>query len=110
MTISRTKRAIVRRNGKQFVLVEVGELRRLEERAARVDSEESQLAPLPPADSAGNRPAVAFARATLARSLRAERLAAGLTQQELARAAGVRQETISRVESGKHSPTVRMVE
>lgn len=68
------------------------------------------LPPLPPADRRGNRPAVAFARASIARSIAEERLAAGLSQQELARLAGVRQETVSRIESGKHSPTVRTVE
>jgi len=47
---------------------------------------------------------------SIARSLAQDRQAAGLSQQELARLAGVRQETISRIESGKHSPTVRTVE
>jgi transcriptional regulator with XRE-family HTH domain len=37
-------------------------------------------------------------------------MALGLTQQALAKLAGVRQETLSRLESGKHSPTVRTVE
>lgn len=110
MATSPITRPIVKRNGKRFALVEVNELRRLERLAAKAESEESELTPLPPADAEGNRPAVAFARASLARSIKAERLAAGLTQQELARLAGVRQETISRLESGKHSPTVRMVE
>ena len=39
-----------------------------------------------------------------------ERTALGLTQQQLAKLAGVREETLSRLESGKHSPTVRTVE
>ncbi len=63
-----------------------------------------------PADEHGNRPAVAFARVSIARSIIRDRQAAGLSQQELARRAGVRQETVSRIESGKHSPTVRTVE
>ncbi len=33
-----------------------------------------------------------------------------LSQQRLAELAGLRQETLSRLESGKHSPTVRTVE
>lgn len=107
---SSTTRVLVTRNGKQFALVEVDELRHLEELAAQADVEGAVLAPLPQSDAEGNRPAVAFARASLARSLKQDRLTAGLTQQELAQAAGVRQETISRLESGKHSPTVRMVE
>jgi transcriptional regulator with XRE-family HTH domain len=47
---------------------------------------------------------------SLARKIIEDRKAAGLSQQKLARLAGVRQETISRLESGKHSPTVRTVE
>jgi transcriptional regulator with XRE-family HTH domain len=39
--------------------------------------------------------------------LSANRKAAGLTQQELATRAGIRQETLSRIESGKHTPTLR---
>lgn len=37
------------------------------------------------------------------------RRAAGLSQEELASLAGLRQETVCRIESGKHSPTVRTV-
>ncbi len=109
-------RQIVRRNGKRFVLVEEHELRRLERLAAKemaaggFSHETIELPALPPADEHGNRPAVAFARASIARSIIRDRRAAGLSQQELARRAGVRQETVSRIESGKHSPTVRTVE
>ena len=34
----------------------------------------------------------------------------GLTQAQLAKLAGIRQETLSRLESGKHKPNVRTVE
>lgn len=47
---------------------------------------------------------------SIARSIIQERKAAGMSQQELARLAGVRQETISRIDSGQHSPTFRTVE
>jgi ribosome-binding protein aMBF1 (putative translation factor) len=73
-------------------------------------SEPLDLPAWPKADAEGNRPAVEFARVSIARSIAEDRQAAGLSQQELARVAGVRQETISRIESGKHSPTVRTVE
>jgi transcriptional regulator with XRE-family HTH domain len=33
-----------------------------------------------------------------------------LSQAEVAKRAGIRQETVSRLESGKHAPTVRTVE
>jgi transcriptional regulator with XRE-family HTH domain len=53
---------------------------------------------------------VAHARVSIARKIIAARTAAGLTQAELAKRAGIRQETICRLESGKHSPTVRTVD
>ena len=108
--MSDMSRQIVKLNGKPFVMIEAAELRRLERLAARAERLADALPPLPPADEHGNRPAVAFARASIARSIVQERRAAGLSQEELARRAGLRQETISRIESGKHSPTVRTVE
>jgi DNA-binding XRE family transcriptional regulator len=99
--------------GQRFVWIEEGELRRLRRLAAQATAADSVidgLPPLPAADAQGNRPAIDFARASIAREIVRDRRAAGLTQQELARRAGVRQETISRLESGKHSPTVRTVE
>jgi len=102
---------IVKRNGKRFVLVEEAELRKLRRLAAKATAREpDELPEYPAADADGNRPAVEFARVSIARQLVQDRQAAGLTQQELARRAGVRQETISRLESGKHSPTVRTVD
>ena len=63
------------------------------------------LPPFPPSDANGNSDAVEFARAAIARKLVSRRIQAGWTQKELARRAGVRLETISRLEGGKHSPT-----
>ena len=51
------------------MLVEPSELRRLEKLAARAEASEAGLPLLPPADAEGNRPAVAFARASIARSI-----------------------------------------
>lgn len=103
-------RQVVKVKGQAFVLIEPAELRRLEQLAARIETADASLPSLPPADGAGHRPAVAFARVSVARSIVTERKALGLTQQSLAKLAGVRQETLSRLESGKHSPTVRTVE
>lgn len=103
-------RQTVERDGKRFVLVEAGELRRLERLARAAAADDSALPPLPAADERGNRPAVEYAQASIARSIIAERRELGLSQEELARLAGVRQETISRLESAKHAPTVRTVE
>ena len=93
--------------GKRFVMVEEAKLRRLEEVANRA---ECQLPPLPPPDAKGNRPALDYIRTSIARDIIRERRALGLTQERLAELAGLRQETLSRLESGKHSPTVRTVE
>lgn len=101
-------RQTVKLKGKTFVLVEPSELRRLEQIASRVEADE--LPPLPPTNAHGNRPAVAFARASIARSVVTERRALGLTQEALAKLSGIRQETLSRLESGKHSPTIRTVQ
>lgn len=103
-------RQTIERNGKRFVLVEAGELRRLERLARGAAADDSALPPLPAADKYGNRPAVEYAQASIARSIIQERRQLGLTQVELARLAGVRQETICRLESGKHAPVVRTVE
>jgi ribosome-binding protein aMBF1 (putative translation factor) len=104
-------REVVKRNGQRFVLVEERELRRLERLASKAQRtvDAAKLPALPPADEQGRRPALAFARASIARSIVEERRAAGLSQEELAQLAGLRQETVCRIESGKHSPTVRTV-
>lgn len=101
-------RQTIIRNGKRFALVEPAELRRLERLAAR--GQDAELPVWPPSDAAGNRPAVAFARVSIARKIIEQRRVLGVSQQELARLAGLRQETISRLESGKNSPTIRTVD
>ena len=60
---------------------------------------------LPPVDAKGRSDALAFMDATIARTLIRLRIEAGLTQRALAKLAGVRLETISRLEAGKHAPT-----
>jgi DNA-binding XRE family transcriptional regulator len=75
------------------------------ERAENVD-----LPPLPRPDKNGNFSAVEFARISLARDIIRDRRAAGLTQQELANSVGARQETISRIETGKHTASVQLVD
>ena len=62
------------------------------------------LPPVPAADADGFRPATETADALIARKIISRRIRAGLTQAELARRAGVRMETISRLESAKHIP------
>ncbi len=59
---------------------------------------------LPRPDAAGNVPAVAFARATLARKLICDRRRIGLTQADLARLARISPELLCRIEKGKTMP------
>ena len=68
------------------------------------------MPPFPKTDANGNYPALDYLRASIARDIVRERRGLGLSQQALAKLAGVRQETLSRLESGKHSPTIRTVE
>jgi len=67
------------------------------------------LPQLPQPNKRGNYPSDAI-RVTIARDLIADRLAAGLTQEELAERAGVSVGTISRLEGGKHKPQAATVE
>jgi DNA-binding XRE family transcriptional regulator len=66
--------------------------------------------PMPPLDDKGCYPAREAIRIGLARTIIERRKAAGWTQEQLARAAGVRQETVSRLETGKHAPNIRTVD
>ncbi len=51
-----------------------------------------------------------YIQVSVARDIIKERRSLGLTQLRLAELAGLREETLSRLESGRHSPTVRTVE
>ena len=73
-------------------------------RLAAHAGEEGDWPALPKADAQGNYPAVEYARVSLARKVIKARRQAGLTQAELARRAGIRPETLNRVERGKTTP------
>ncbi len=94
--------------GKKFVVLEVAEYERL--RALESSAHRPELPPWPPADADGNRPALEFVRVSIARDIIEQRTALGLTQQELAKLAGIRQETLCRLETGKQAPNVRTVD
>ncbi len=64
----------------------------------------------PSRDAEGNYPAADTLRVILARQIIQRREAACWTQAELAAHAGVRQETLSRIESGKNAPNVATVD
>ena len=59
---------------------------------------------LPKPDAHGNFPAVEYARVSLARKIVKARRRAGLSQAELARRAGIRPETLNRIEKARTSP------
>jgi len=87
--------------GERYVLMPETEFRRLRKRGELK---------LPEPDAQGNYPASDALRVSIARTLLRRRLASGLSQQELARRSGLRAETLSRIETGKHSPGVATVE
>ena len=74
------------------------------------DDSQNGAPPLPPPDTSGNFPAVPYARASLARKIIRRRRAVGLSQAELARRAGIRPETLNRLEKGNSTPSVATVE
>jgi DNA-binding XRE family transcriptional regulator len=65
---------------------------------------------LPPPDAEGYYPAEQTLDVIVAQQIIRRRRAARWTQAELAERAGLRQETISRIESGKHAPNVTTVD
>ena len=64
---------------------------------------------LPKCDADGNYPAAEYARASLARKIIKARRRAGLTQAELARRAGIRPETLNRIEKARTTPAVATI-
>ena len=95
--------------GKRMVILEESDYLRLRSRL-RPTKRDHDLPPIPPPTTSGRRPAAAYLLASIAREIVADRKAAGLTQQTLAKQAGIRQETLSRIESGKHAPTRKTLE
>ncbi len=61
---------------------------------------------LPAADADGNRPADEYAAVSQARAILRARRRLGLSQVDLARRAGIRPETLNRIEQGRNKPSV----
>ena len=89
---------------KRFVVIPESEYRRLAGVRGGSAGTEAGLPRLPEPDAAGNVPAVQYARVSLARKIIQARRAAGMSQAELARRAGVRPETLNRIERGRNTP------
>lgn len=92
--------------GVDYVVVERAEYERLRKQA-RLD-EDLPLKPEP--DCNGNYPAVEYARVSLARKMIRRRRLSGVSQAELAKLAGIRPETLNRLEKGRTTPSVATVE
>ncbi|MFH1108658.1 MAG: helix-turn-helix transcriptional regulator [Planctomycetota bacterium] len=68
------------------------------------------MSPFDPERDAGHKyPAVEYARASLARNIIRSRVQPRLTQLELAKLAGIRNETLRRLERGQHAPSVATI-
>lgn len=98
-------RARVRINGKDYVILANEEYERLAG-LAKV----GEMPALPRPDEEGNYPAVEYLRASIARNVVGERAKLNLTQRELAKLAGVRVETLCRIETGKHTASTATVD
>jgi ribosome-binding protein aMBF1 (putative translation factor) len=92
--------------GKRLVILEESDYLQLRSQSRKPVRDDGPP-PLPARNRSGRRPAAAYILASIARDIVAERKAAGLTQEQLARRAGIRQETLSRIESGKQTATAR---
>lgn len=85
-------------SGERFVILPEAEFLRI--------AGEPRGPELPLADADGNYPALETARALMARKLIRARQALGWSQVELARRAGVRPETVNRIEQARRSPNL----
>ena len=97
--------------GKRFVFLPEVEYERLCHGAGEaVTMHDGKMPALPKPDKHGRFPALQYARISLARDIIRDRNGVGLSQQRLADLAGVRQETLSRIETGRHTASERTVD
>jgi DNA-binding XRE family transcriptional regulator len=92
-------------NGKRYILLEQAEYNQLLAR-----TQELPEPAFPEPDARGYYPALETAAVVIARKISRGRRALGLTQVELARQAGIRPETLNRIEQAKHTPTVATID
>jgi len=90
--------------GRRVVVLDQTEYERLREKADEWEP------PMPEPDAEGNFPAVDALRVSLARKILRHRRRLGLTQAQLARRAGIRPETLNRIEHARKNPSVATVE
>ncbi len=92
------------------MILEQAEYERLCRLAGQAVVNDDDLPPLPEPDEHGRVPAIEFTRISIARDIIRDRKALGVSQESLAKLTGMRQESISRIESGKHTATVRTID
>lgn len=93
--------------GKRYVVIPVDVYDTLQKRAGDAPDD---LPALPDADERGNYPAVAYTRALVARSIITDRRRLGWSQVELARRAGMRVETLNRIEKCRASADPKTID
>lgn len=91
--------------GKPYVILEREEYDRI---STLAKAAETPAYPRP--DAKGNYPALEAIRVSIARDIIKDRAKAGLNQRELAELAGIRVETLCRIESGKFTPRVSTID
>lgn len=96
--------------GKRLVILEQSEYERLCRLAAEAVSDSDETPDLPKPDENGRAPAVEFTRISIAGDIIRARRIRGLSRQALAALAGLHAETIARIESGKHTPSVGTID
>jgi DNA-binding XRE family transcriptional regulator len=100
--------------GTAFVILPAAEYERLRAGSRRAAHSANEGAgegpPLPEPDDRGRFPAIAYSRASLARKIIRRRQALGIGQAELARLAGVRVETLNRIEKAHTTPSIATVD
>jgi len=106
-TKQRQENGVVRRatvNGKRVVMLEEREFERLLQRADEWEPE------MPAVDRQGLYPARETMAVIQARDIIRARRKLGLSQAKLARLAGIRVETLNRIENAKNKPNVATIE
>lgn len=91
-------------NGKAYVIME-----RDDYEALKKIKHDADLPAYPPRGKHGY-PAIEYGCVSIARDIILMRRKAGLSQKELANLAGIRVETLCRLETGKHSPNVATID
>ena len=99
--------ATVTIEGKQFVILPKDEYEQLRNGD---NGGNAALPPLPKRLPNGNYPAIEYARAVTARDIITSRRRLGFSQAELARCAGIRAETLNRIERARMTASVATIE